>query len=351
MTTSPHDILKNFNAETIYEELDLRGRNYDEWIEFHKSGNTSRKSDSVFNVDLHLVSSNDLFNAGQAQSLLFGVDNRREVINSCIVNGDTYLEFSKGVAGVIKTSKLAFNYDRNSYYLKKEPFNLRTRMEIRGLRLMDRAPFLLQPSITKGTAFLVSNDLVITAKHLIPEKRSDSSANELSFIFNYRYDQSHNVAYRHFRKSDVYQGLRIVGSSSDSGGDWIIIQLDRKVSANQKPLTLNMDFSYRGGCDVNALGHPLGLPMKFTDGAKILTDIDSDYFSTSLDTYWGNSGSPVIAKSESGLGVIGLMSSTSGRYVPYSDKCKIYRPMQFYARPYLDMRCQKINSSLIQSLN
>ena len=41
------------------------------------------------------------------------------------------------------------------------------------------------------------------------------------------------------------------------------------------------------------LGHPSGLPMKYTGGAKAF-EIEDNYFTTNLDSFGGNSGSPVF---------------------------------------------------------
>ena len=41
------------------------------------------------------------------------------------------------------------------------------------------------------------------------------------------------------------------------------------------------------------MGHPSGLPLKYADGARVF-ETENDYFSTNLDTFGGNSGSPVF---------------------------------------------------------
>jgi V8-like Glu-specific endopeptidase len=52
------------------------------------------------------------------------------------------------------------------------------------------------------------------------------------------------------------------------------------------------------------MGHPSGLPMKYADGAKVFGNFDN-YFSTNLDTFGGNSGSPVFnAKTNEVVGIL-----------------------------------------------
>jgi V8-like Glu-specific endopeptidase len=54
---------------------------------------------------------------------------------------------------------------------------------------------------------------------------------------------------------------------------------------SEKPLYLNQP--------VYILGHPCGLPLKYSAGAQV-RGIDESFFSADLNVYCGNSGSPVI---------------------------------------------------------
>ena len=42
------------------------------------------------------------------------------------------------------------------------------------------------------------------------------------------------------------------------------------------------------------MGHPSGLPLKFANGAQVKDTSNASYFVANLDTYGGNSGSPVF---------------------------------------------------------
>ena len=45
---------------------------------------------------------------------------------------------------------------------------------------------------------------------------------------------------------------------------------------------------------VYVLGHPSGLPLKYAPGAQVRGNDDPSFFVANLDTYGGNSGSPVF---------------------------------------------------------
>ncbi|HZO10808.1 MAG TPA: hypothetical protein VFB48_01705, partial [Nitrososphaeraceae archaeon] len=45
---------------------------------------------------------------------------------------------------------------------------------------------------------------------------------------------------------------------------------------------------------VHVIGHPVGLPLKYAAGAQVRDNQSDLYIVCNLDTYGGNSGSPVI---------------------------------------------------------
>ena len=73
---------------------------------------------------------------------------------------------------------------------------------------------------------------------------------------------------------------------------------DEDVSALQEP-----------GNQVYMLGHPMGLPLKFTPDGTIGKQYRDDFRNTNLDAFSGNSGSPVFSVKEKKL--IGIF--TKGR--------------------------------------
>src|SRR5262249_3665943 len=60
------------------------------------------------------------------------------------------------------------------------------------------------------------------------------------------------------------------------------------------PIALRRSGAIGAGTRLYVIGHPSGLPAKFADGAEVRTASDPAFFTANLDTYGGNSGSPVF---------------------------------------------------------
>ncbi|MDT8287705.1 MAG: serine protease, partial [Elusimicrobiales bacterium] len=87
----------------------------------------------------------------------------------------------------------------------------------------------------------------------------------------------------------------IVGNVLDTTGpDYALIQLDRKVTG-RKPLPINRGRKIKEGAGVFVIGHPVGLPLKVAGDARVRSSkFMRAHFTTDLDTFGGNSGSPVF---------------------------------------------------------
>ena len=72
------------------------------------------------------------------------------------------------------------------------------------------------------------------------------------------------------------------------------MRLDRDV-VGVTPLAIRKSGQIPNKEDVYVVGHPQGLPLKFADGAFVRSNQDPLFFTSNLDTYRGNSGSPVFS--------------------------------------------------------
>ena len=104
---------------------------------------------------------------------------------------------------------------------------------------------------------------------------------------------SSSSARTHFNKNQVYRCQNIVAKGSNS--DWMILEMDRNFNEN---LTIKPSSKDRAGQDNNIkftiIGHPSGLPKKIAANGEFLIKESSHIFRTSVDSYKGNSGSPVF---------------------------------------------------------
>ncbi|MFN8369650.1 MAG: serine protease [Bacteriovoracaceae bacterium] len=137
------------------------------------------------------------------------------------------------------------------------------------------------------SGFLVAPDLLVTAGHCI---REQAACDQAIWVFEYQKDGSPITLDQVVRcKEIVEQVLDPVTLKLD----YAVIRLDRKV-LNRKPLAFRKEGKINEHEDVLVIGHPMGLPQKIADGANLRENVEPTYFTANLDTYGGNSGSPVF---------------------------------------------------------
>jgi hypothetical protein len=136
---------------------------------------------------------------------------------------------------------------------------------------------------------LIGPDLVLTAGHCIATADDCSSTR---FVFDYAVARSTQSAVS-VDASDVYACREIVKWEMANGGsDYAIVRLDR-AAFGRTPLAMNTSGQIASDEDIYVIGHPSGLPQKITLGGKVRRSM-AHYFVAELDTYAGNSGSPVF---------------------------------------------------------
>lgn len=145
-----------------------------------------------------------------------------------------------------------------------------------------------QPHGALGAAVLVAPDLFVTVAHLLP-----SDLSSLRLVFGYRLVDRATPQTELFT-TDVYKITRVVaqGASTPPGRDWALLQVDREVRG-RIPVTIRRQGSIAVGARLYTLGHPGGLPLKFSDRARVRS-IGANSFVTNLDYATHSSGSPVF---------------------------------------------------------
>lgn len=211
--------------------------------------------------------------------VIYGVDNR---VDHYEVLSRKHLNLAGSTAAMI-----------DKYDLEKG----NTYTEIFGETLEDRMnlcageKFAHQLSASICTGFLVAEDLLITAGHCMEDQ---SMCDDYAWVFDYAIkSESEDVQTKSMKvkNSSVYTCKEILSQKKEGVLDFALIRLDRKVT-NRSPLKLKKDENMIGTSLV-VIGHPSGLPSKIAGGA-IISQIFSEYFTAPLDTFGGNSGSPVF---------------------------------------------------------
>lgn len=173
--------------------------------------------------------------------------------------------------------------------------------------------FADQIAAAKCTGFLVAPDKLATSAHCVradnKEFEKGPACSTISVVFDYAISSSGKITTQ-LDSNQLFQCKEVLGRYLDpQGADWSLIQLDREVP-DRKPLGLFLSKVLPVSARFSVIGHPLGLPTKVSINGKLLDKSRPAYFVTDLDTYEGNSGSPVFVEhpEKNTLIVAGILS-------------------------------------------
>ena len=212
------------------------------------------------------------------QRAIYGTDDRRDIYQ---VSAPDVLAVADGVAALVEAANLRKSRGR---------YRLTTTRYQDEYDLCDVEPFVSQPLGCFCSGFLVAPDVVATAGHCV---RSSIAARRTRFIFGFHM-LDRDRARTTFSRRDVYTGVALLArEENDAGADWALVRLDRPVEG-RRPLRVRAGGKIADGRPVFVIGHPNGLPAKFAGGARVRHNRRRAFFVANLDTYGGNSGSPVF---------------------------------------------------------
>lgn len=212
---------------------------------------------------------------------IYGTDSRIDVNDS---NNPAQKYAAHSVAAMIP--KFAMQELSDTTVSLADHLSLRDMMGV-----CDFERFAHQPSISSCTGFLVSPTHLVTAGHCVQTEEDCSSSN---WVFDYKLQTGTDERVGNVSKSSVYSCKKIVKSELRrtifTKKDWAVIELDRPVT-NRAPLKLSKKAPSKGD-NLYVIGTPSGLPLKIATG--VVRSKHFSYFRTNLDSYAGNSGSPVL---------------------------------------------------------
>lgn len=225
-----------------------------------------------------------------SDKVLYGNDDRRDWYEL----SQSEKTMARSVGAMVEKSYLVEGNGTYTYTEKLPTLITRKRL-CRDVKYWD------QTVIGVCSGFLIGDDILLTAGHCIDH--IEDSCSNFSWVFSYNMVGPENLL-NEISKEAVYNCKEVLHSKTTNRLDYAVIKLDRPVR-NRSALRLNRKASIAKGEELFTMGHPLGLPLKFADNGKVL-DKTSDYlFTASLDTFAGNSGSPVLnAKTKKVEGVL-----------------------------------------------
>lgn len=180
---------------------------------------------------------------------------------------------------------------------KDGTYQLTTMHYGRSNNLWSKEPFYNQPIGAHCTAFLVSPTMMVTAGHCI----NLDNIEDIRFVFGFRMTSKDTAVVR-IPAKDIYKAKRLVAHKCTSRGlDYAVFELDRPCR-DRLPVSV-CGTNAKKGESLYVIGYPTGLPQKVADGARVL-GVSRYTFRANLDTYGGNSGSPVFNDRNECVGIL-----------------------------------------------
>lgn len=251
------------------------------------------QGDSMSKIFISLTVACFSITAFSSKKIVYGTDDRLDFYQA----DSTMKSLSKSVGGIFaKDVSLEIDCDRTML----DPKTLKSNRN-----LCDGQKFANQKSLVHCTFFLVAKDVVVTAGHCM---NMANSCDNSKFLFDFKITKAGGKADVLMDNKNIYSCKKIISQRLEKidkrpNFDYALVQLDREV-LDRDPLK----FRYQGksisdienfeSLDVDTplavIGHPSGLPLKIAGNSKVTSIPSKDYFLSNLDTFGGNSGSPVF---------------------------------------------------------
>ena len=188
-----------------------------------------------------------------------------------------------------------------------------------GINLCIDQRFSGHHSVMSCTGFLISENKLVSAGHCF---MNNYDCENKKIIFHVLEKNEVDEGYR-VSHQNVFNCKNIIRNEMDTSGerDFAIIELDRKVKG-AIPLKISKS-KIELNTELFMIGHPMGLPQVNSNSAKVIDISKENIFKATLDSFVGNSGSPVINTKT--FEVEGILISGQDDFEPSSNGCLKYK--------------------------
>jgi V8-like Glu-specific endopeptidase len=224
-------------------------------------------------------------NAQAGIDVIYGKDNRQDVYQ---VSNSLHLTLAKSTAGMVQTAMFQRTSDKNFFSLKEVPTLERSQ------NICANETFSQQPTAAMCSGFLVGPDTLVTAGHCYKSFATpEQVCKSFAWVFDLDMKSSSHNPTSMIPVSNIYLCKQVIAAELSDKADFAVIKLDRKV-VGRAPLKFRTSGKVSNSTELVVIGHPSGLPTKIAPGGKVTKNVDPTRFSTTLDTFHGNSGSAVF---------------------------------------------------------
>ncbi len=212
------------------------------------------------------------------QKVIYGTDDRKDLFE---VTDTAVQKDASTVVSLFHATDVTDNGDGTST-LRTKPFGV-------ALNLCSSERFRTQPIGAFCSGFVVGPDLIATAGHCV----NPMNVTDVRFVFGYRMKDA-STAQTIIPNDEIYSGTAVVARKQEgAGADYSVVKVDRHITGHPI-VTIRKTGTIPDSQAVHVIGHPVGLPVKYAPGANVRDNSNSSFFVANLDTFGGNSGSPVF---------------------------------------------------------
>jgi V8-like Glu-specific endopeptidase len=295
--------LRSFSGDELYTELQAR-------IKKRKIKSATKDNTLVrINKELARFSDEELYNALWG---IYGKDDRKNIYDTTIRNNPSLFEDAQKVACLVDRNQLK-KKSKNIYILKENKLFT----DIGNIKLCSNEQFYGEPVAAYCSGFAVGKTLFVTAGHCLDSE----NIKQVAFVYGYYMKDSLNPNLE-IKAEDIYYPVRIIGHSlkEDIKNDFCVVKVNRVISAN-RITNLRREGKISDNESIYTIGYPCGLPLKVTMNGKVVNNSFPNYFVTNLDTYHGNSGSPVFNGTTHMVEGILVRGDSDFKYMPLEGGC------------------------------